>query len=119
MILESDLILEKHAAFVLCTLDMVDIEAADLEAPYSGALFMTHGTLHGQATLGCHVHVHQSAVQGLVHLVRPQATVEVHPFVDVHVEQSSRPVRGPVAGLMTEKTSTCVFWHGEWANRDF
>lgn len=82
------LILIEHTAFQPGTWQVVCIGTAWLKTSQCGSHLATSNALAGQATLEGQLHVHQSTIQCFVDIIGPQSTVEVHPFVDIHIEQS-------------------------------
>lgn len=58
-----------------------------------------------------HFHIHQCPTLGLIDFRGPQGTVEVHPQVQVQVQQTGRPISGPITLLMTEAAAPHVSRH--------
>jgi hypothetical protein len=82
--------------------EVVSGSAAQFEALDGGAVLLADGARLRQAQLQRLLKVHERAVLRLVHVVGPQRAVEVHPLVDVVVEQAAGAVGGTVAQLVAE-----------------
>lgn len=67
-----------------------------------GAVFLTHRTRLRQTELQRLLQIHQRAILRLVDVVAPQRAIEMHPLVDVVVEQAAGAVARSVAQLVAE-----------------
>ena len=68
---------------------MIDVGTARFEAADCGSRVTACSARQREATLACRVHIHECAIHCLIDLVRPESTVEVHPFVYVEYQQSA------------------------------
>lgn len=108
---QHGLVLEEHALGADGTGKMVDVGATHSIAAAGGTGALAQGALGEQASVQGNLHVHQRPALGLIYLCGPQGTVEVHPQVQVQVQQAGRPIRGPIPLLMTEAAAPHVSRH--------
>lgn len=108
---QHGLVLEEHALGADGAGKMVDVGATHAIAAAGGTSALAQGALGEQSSVQGNLHVHQCPTLGLIYLRGPQGTVEVHPQVQVQVQQASGPIRGPIPLLMTEAAAPHVSRH--------
>lgn len=88
------LILKEHASHFFSTTKMIILWTPIVKATHCGPLDAASSTLNLKPPLVSTVHIHQGPIQSLVHLRRPQGTVQMGIAVYIHVQQSVKRDHG-------------------------
>lgn len=115
---QHGLVLEEHAARPDGAGEVVDVGAAQAVAAVGGAGLLAKRAQSPQTAAQRHLDVHQGAPLSLIHLRGPEGTVQVHPQVDVYVQQPSRPIGGAVTFLVAEAALAFIPRQPFWAQRN-
>lgn len=105
------LVLEEHALGPDGTGKVVDIGAADAVAAVCGPRLLAEPALGEQAPMECNFHIDEGPALGLIHLCGPKGAIEVHPQVQVQVQEACWAIGGPVPFLVAKAALPQVTWH--------